>query len=187
MQWIVPKTKINKQIIFRNILCCGSYSGLSAVPNTLNLNSLMLTAINTIAAISADVKHSIVAVRWMLPYKQVSRKSQLSGLMETCFTLLISDVWPTVMWLIWCSDAFLSQQLPECTSWRAIRVRLHGRRSRQCGVTLWATCSRCWWDASPSTNRFVSSLEHYLSCFIRSYFVDVWLNARWIFSNLPEE
>lgn len=55
--------------------------------------------------------------------------------------------------MFWC---LFSQQLPEYTSWRAIRVRLHGRLSHQWEGILWAMCSRCWWDASQNTNRFVS-------------------------------
>lgn len=50
----------------------------------------------------------------------------------------------------------LCPQLPECTSWRGTPVRSHGRLSHQWEETLWATCSRCWWDASRNTNRLVS-------------------------------
>lgn len=53
------------------------------------------------------------------------------------------------------SDYLFSWQLPKCTSWRATRVRSHGRPSHQWEGILWAMCSRCWWDVNQNTNRCV--------------------------------
>lgn len=49
----------------------------------------------------------------------------------------------------------LIRQLPKFSSWRATHVRSHGKLSHQWEEILWATCSRCWWAASPNTNRLV--------------------------------